>query len=151
MKNKKLSLWVRSMLLLVLLLTACGSSKPATPQPEVPTPTVIVVPTATPTLAFPVGKFLDPNDPDGGGFEFNADGTWSAFNRSFVIGRGTYKTNGDLYIEETNNQNCGISPMSFKYVFDGTNLKFELTDESKNDTCDGRKQAFDGKTYVLSK
>ncbi|MFN8386272.1 MAG: hypothetical protein U0X92_07595 [Anaerolineales bacterium] len=34
---------------------------------------------------------------------------------------GTYSVKGDLYIEETNNFNCGKSPMSFRYTFDGTN------------------------------
>jgi len=98
---------------------------------------------------FPYGKFID-LDNEEAGYEFNADGTWRAFNSIYTMGRGTYSAKGDLYIEETNSENCGTSPMSFKYSFDGTNLKFELAEESMNDDCDGRKMSFDGKTYVLS-
>ncbi len=150
MKNNRMILTVLVVLISTVLLVACSAANQATPTPEPPTPTVMVEPTATPKLAFPVGKFVNPNDPDGSGFEFNADGTWNAFNRSFVLARGTYKTDGDQYIEQTSNSNCP-EPMSFNYSFDGTNLKFSLTDQSQNDTCAERKQAFDGKTYVLSK
>lgn len=117
-------------LLLSVMLAACGSSDKS---------------------GFPTGKFMDPESKVGGGIEFNEDGTWRVFNSSYTLGRGTYSVDGDLYIEETNSENCGVSPMSFKYSFDGTNLRFELTEESMNDTCDGRKQTFDGKTYVLTK
>jgi major membrane immunogen (membrane-anchored lipoprotein) len=130
MKNKKMYWLVFALLSLSLLLTACGSSRKS---------------------EFPTGKFLDPESKIGAGYQFNEDGTWTAFNSAYTTGRGTYSVDGDLFIEETNNQNCGTSPMSFKYSFDGTTLKFELTDQSKNDDCDGRKQAFDGRVYLLSK
>ena len=130
MKNKKMYVLVISLLLLSLLLTACGSSNKS---------------------GFPTGKFLDPESKIGEGYQFNEDGTWTVFNSTYTLGRGTYSVDGDLYIEETNNQNCGTNPMSFKYSFDGTTLKFELTEQSMNDDCDGRKRSFDGRTYVLSK
>lgn len=41
--------------------------------------------------------------------------------------------------------------MEYKYSFDGTNLKFELTNQSRNDSCESRKMGFDGATFVLSK
>jgi hypothetical protein len=112
-----------------LILSACGSSDKS---------------------GFPTGKFLNPESAIGAGMEFKEDGTWRAFNSSFTLARGTYSIDGDLYIEESNNGNCP-APMSYKYSFDGTNLKFELTDQSKNDTCGERKMGFDGVTYVLEK
>jgi hypothetical protein len=151
MKNKHLYLLVIGLLLVALVLMACGPAAPTLAPTTVPSPTL--QPTEAPTepaVTFPTGKFVA-LDNEEAGFEFNADGTWRAFNSIYTIGRGTYSVKGDLYIEEANSENCGTSPMSFKYSFDGTNLKFELTEESMNDNCDGRKMSFDGKTYVLAK
>jgi hypothetical protein len=92
-----------------------------------------------------------PGTDESEGVYFNEDGTFTAFYYGADVAKGTYSVKGDLYVEESNDQNCGKSPMSFRYTFDGTNLKFELTDESKNDTCENRRQSFDGVTYVLSK
>ena len=99
---------------------------------------------------FPTGKFTLPGN-ESEGIYFNEDGTFTAFYYGADVAKGTYSVKGDLYIEETNNQNCRESPMSFKYTFDGTNLKFELTDESNNDICENRRLSFDGITYVLTK
>lgn len=150
MKNKHLFMLVVGSILLSLTLAACGPSAPSPAPTTIPSPTLQPIEEPTqPPASFPTGKFLEPDNEDAG-FEFKSDGTWRAFHGIYTTGRGTYSTNGDLYIEETNSENCGTSPMSFKYSFDGTNLKFELTEESINDNCDGRKMAFDGKTYVLS-
>ncbi len=150
MKNKHLFFLMIGLILVSLALTACGPAEPTL------APTIVLSPTPQPTEAptepaasFPTGKFVA-IDNEEAGYEFNADGTWRAFNSIYTIGRGTYSVKGDLYIEETNSENCGTSPMSFKYSFDGTNLKFELIEESMNDDCDGRKMSFDGKTYVLA-
>ena len=150
MKNKHLFFLMIGLILVSLALTACGPAEPTL------APTIVLSPTPQPTEAptepaasFPTGKFVA-IDNEEAGYEFNADGTWRAFNSIYTIGRGTYSVKGDLYIEETNSENCGTSPMSFKYSFDGTNLKFELIGESMNDDCDGRKMSFDGKTYVLA-
>jgi hypothetical protein len=150
MKYKYLCLLMIGLLLISLVLTACGTAAQTLAPTIVPSPTV--QPTeapAEPAASFPIGKFVEPGNEEAG-YEFNADGTWRAFNSIYTIGRGTYSVKGDLYIEETNSENCGTSPMSFKYSFDGTNLKFALTEESMKDNCDGRKMSFDGKTYVLS-
>ena len=112
-----------------LVLTACGSR-------------------STTESTFPTGKFVLP-DNQFEGIYFGEDGTWYAFFGSQRVQEGTYSTTGDLYIEESNNSNCGKSPMSFQYTFDGANLKFALTDESENDTCENRRLSFDGITYVL--
>lgn len=128
MKKNVLAL-VIGLLLASLVLSACGSSK---------------------ATGFPTGKFVNPNSDIGAGMEFNEDGTYRAFNSGYTLARGTYSIDGDLYVEESNNGNCP-APMKYKYSFDGTNLTFELTDQSKNDSCGERKTGFDGVTYVLSK
>lgn len=128
MKKNVLAL-VIGLLLASLVLSACGSSK---------------------ATGFPTGKFVNPNSDIGAGMEFNEDGTYRAFNSGYTLARGTYSIEGDIYVEESNNGNCP-APMEYKYSFDGTNLTFELTDQSKNDSCGERKMGFDGVTYVLSK
>jgi hypothetical protein len=153
MKNKHLFFLMLGLGLVSLTLTGCGQVAPTLAPTMVPSPTLQSQPTEAPTepaAGFPTGKFVEPGNEEAG-FEFKPDGTWRAFNSIYTIGRGTYSVKGDLYVEETNSENCGTSPMSFKYSFDGTNLKFELTEESMNDDCDGRKMSFDGKTYVLAK
>lgn len=127
--KKNMLLLVIGLMLASLFLSACGSSDKSD---------------------FPTGKFMNPESEIGEGMEFNSDGTWRAFNSGYTLARGTYSVDGDLYIEETNNGNCP-APMNYKYSFDGTNLKFELTDQSRNDSCPERMKGFDGKTYVLSK
>jgi hypothetical protein len=128
MKNKILFVVVLG-LLCSLILSACGSSDES---------------------GFPTGKFLNPESTIGAGMEFNEDGTWRAFNSGYTLARGTYSVDGDLYIEESNNGNCPV-PMNYNFSFDGTNLKFELADQSRNDSCGERLMGFDGVTYVLSK
>jgi hypothetical protein len=127
--NKKIILLVIGMYL-SLVLAACSSA-------------------ASSESSFPTGKFALPASNGLEGIYFNEDGTFSAFYYGEEVAKGTYSVRGDLYIEESNDQNCGKSPMSFRYTFDGTNLKFELTEESKQDTCENRRLSFDGVTYVL--
>lgn len=129
--NKKIMLLVIGMCL-ALLLAACGSASAAESN-------------------FPTGKFVLPDTHESEGVYFNEDGTFSAFYYGQDVAAGTYSVKGNLYIEESNDSNCGVSPMSFRYTFDGTNLKFDLTDESKNDTCENRRNSFNGVTYVLVK
>jgi hypothetical protein len=133
--NKNIILLVISFVLGSLFLAACGASSVDS--------------------NFPTGKFVLPDSGGSEGIYFNEDGTFTAFYYGADVAKGTYSVEGDLYIEESNDQNndqnCGKTPMSFKYTFDGTNLHFELTDESKNDTCENRRLSFDGVTYVLEK
>lgn len=130
--NKKIILLVVGMLI-SLVLAACGSASSSESN-------------------FPTGKFVLPGTDESEGIYFNEDGTFTAFYYGADVAKGTYSVKGDLFIDTTNNdQKCGKTPMSFRYTFDGTNLKFELTDESKNDTCENRRQSFDGVTYVLVK
>lgn len=129
MKFGKLYLLMFVLMSASLIISACAGSTPSN---------------------FPTGRFADPEDPLVG-FDFHEDGTWNNFYYGAHEVWGTYSVKGDLYIEETNNFNCGKSPMSFRYTFDGTNLHFELTEESKNDECEGRRNAFDGTTWVIVK
>jgi hypothetical protein len=129
--NKKISLLVIG-IFLSLVLAACSSASSAESN-------------------FPTGKFVLPGTDESQGVYFNKDGTFTAFYYGADVAKGTYSVKGDLYIEESNDQNCGTSPMSFRYTFDGANLQFELTEESKHDTCENRRNSFDGVTYVLVK
>ena len=125
MKNKKI--FVIGLLLLSLLLVACGSTKEAN---------------------FPTGKFLKSGTVNHG-LVFNEDGTFSVFDGNITIVNGTYGVDGDIYTDESNNQNC--PSMSFKYTFDGTNLTFNYVGNPADDPCDGRRNDFNNVTYILSK
>jgi len=129
MKNKNLLVTVIGWVFMLLILTACSASSKS---------------------GFPTGKFLNPNDENGGGLQFNSDGTWTAFNKAYVLAKGTYSVDGDTYIEQSNSGGCS-APMSFKYTFDGTNLTFNYVGTPADDSCDGRRAGFDNVTYALSK
>ena len=129
--NKNIIGLLIGIVLAALMLTACGG-------------------TTSTDSNFPTGTFMVPGS-EFEGMQFNEDGTWYVINYGAHDPSGTYSVKGDLYIEESNNYNCGESPMSFQYTFDGTNLHFELTEESRNDICEDRKNAFDGTTFVLTK
>ena len=128
--NKKLYFLVVSLVLLSLTLNACGSSTPSN---------------------FPTGTFIKPGSNGNVGMHFNEDGTWYGIYYGRRYPEGTYSIKGDLWIQESNNDNCGKLPMSFRYTFAGTNLHFELTEESRNDICEDRNNVYDGTTWVLTK
>jgi len=125
MKNKKL--FVVGLLLLSLMLAACGSSSKS---------------------EFPTGKFVKSNN-ENHGFIFNEDKTFSVFDGSITIVNGTYSVDGDIFTDESNSQSC--PPFSFKYTFDGTNLTFNYVSNPADDPCGGRRSDFNNQTYILSK
>ncbi len=131
MKNNKLLLLMLSLVLLSLLLVACGSTREA---------------------SFPTGKFIK-SGASSHGLIFNEDGTFSVFEGGTTLVSGTYSVDGDTYTEESNNAGCTDVPRSFKYVFDGTNLTFNYIGDPAEDTCGGggRRADFDNVTYTLSK
>lgn len=98
---------------------------------------------------FPTGRFVVPDDKYRG-IDFNKDGTFVAFYAGEHLAEGTYRIKGDTFIETSNDQDCP-SPMSYKYSFDGANLTFQLTDQSKDDPCVNRKAGLNNATYVLTK
>jgi hypothetical protein len=147
MKNKKT--FLIGLLLLSVTLAACSLIAPTT----VPTNalTATIHPTVAPTelaINFPTGKFVKSNSPSHG-LIFNNDGNFSVFDGSQTIANGTYRVEGDTYIETSNDQNCPV-PMSFKYMFDGTNLIFNYVDNPADDPCTGRRFDFNNVTYILS-
>jgi hypothetical protein len=130
MKSKKI--FVFCLLLLSVTLAACGTAA-----------------SAEPAINFPTGKFVKSNDQDRG-VVFNTDGTFSVFDGSMAIANGTYRVEGDTYIETSNDENCPV-PMSFKYTFDGANLTFNYVSNPADDPCDGRRGDFNDVTYIISK
>jgi hypothetical protein len=123
--NKKTTLLMIGLVLASSILAACGSSAASN---------------------FPTGKFVL-SDSEYEGIYYNKDGTWSGFAFGQDIAKGTYHVNGDLYTEEASEEACPTEA-TYKYSFDGTNLKFELVGE---DPCQNRRESYDGVTYVLSK
>ena len=87
-------------------------------------------------------------DTESEGIRFNQDGTWTGFYYGEDVAQGTYHVEGDLYTEEANPETACPTSATYRYSFDGTNLKFELVGE---DTCQNRRESFNGVTYVLSK
>ena len=131
MKNKKFLLLVTVLILLSLLLIACGAKKEA-------------------NLPFTTGKFINSEHPDHG-LVFNGDGTFSSVMGSETLATGTYTVNGDIFIEEANLY-FRCPAMSYEYRFDGTNLAFNYVEDPADDPCGThRRPAFDNVTYTLSK
>jgi hypothetical protein len=135
MKNNKLLLLMPVLVLLSLVLAACGSKKEANS------------PTGEPN--FPTGKFINSGAPNYGHI-FNEDGTFSAFAGSSTLVTGTYSVDGDTFTIESDDSGC--PPWSFKYTWDGTNLTFNYIGDRADDPCGvHRGNAFDNVTYTLSK
>ena len=125
MKNK--IMLVFALMICVVVIAACSSSEKS---------------------GFPTGKFVKSNN-ENHGFIFNEDKTFSVFDDSITIVNGTYSVNGDIFTDESNDQNC--PPMSFKYTFDGTNLTFNYVGNPADDPCDGRRTDLNNQTYILAK
>ena len=147
MKNKKL--FVIGLLLLSVNLAACNPTAPTTAPTNALTATIHPMEAPTePVANFPTGKFVKSNSPSHG-LIFNNDGTFSVFDGSITIANGTYRVEGDTYIETSNNENCPV-PMSFKYTFDETNLTFNYVGNPVDDPCSGRRGDFNNVTYTIS-
>lgn len=133
MKN----IFVLATLVLVFVLAACSPAVPNT------------APADAPTTAFPTGKFLRGGSKDRG-LQFNKDGTFFALAGNTHLAEGTYSLKGDVYTEESNNQDCP-TPMHYKYTFDGVKLKFQPVEDPTKDPCAGRKGDFnETMTWVLT-
>ena len=129
MKYKKLPLFMIGLLLLSMMLAACGSATGS---------------------EFPTGKFIKSGS-DTYGLAFNEDGTFSVFNGGTIFINGTYSVDGDVFTETSNSGGC-VSPMKFNYTFDGTNLNFKYVGDPDDDfACGGRKTDFNNVTYTLTK
>ena len=101
--------------------------------------------------SFPTGKLVRADNPDAG-MIINKDGTWSSYNGIYTLARGTYKIEGDLFIETSNDSDGACpTPMNFKYTVSGDQMTFNYTDDPSNDSCAGRVENFNGVTYNISK
>lgn len=100
-----------------------------------------------PQSSFPSGKFESVNEP-GTGLVFNTDGTFSVFiENNVTVVTGTYVIDGNVYTETSSDSGC-VSPMSFNYEFDGTNLTFNYVGNPDDDmACSGRNADFNNQTY----
>lgn len=131
MKKNKLFLLVPILILLSLLLAACGS-----PSSE--------------EANFPTGKFVRADNANRV-FNFNEDGTWTVFEGSTRLVRATYSVKGNVFTETSNDGGCETN-VDFTYTFDGTNLTFNYAGNPDDDLgCGGRWADMNNVTYILSK
>ncbi len=150
-----------TLILMAFVLSACASNAPTTmpaataalSQSSVAMPTAMPTdapaeaPTATPgespvetAAQFPTGRFVSVND-SALSHQFNADGTFAFLIGEVPVVQGTYRTEGDLYMELSNDDTdpkCQ-DPPGYKWSFDGDTLTFSPVSE---DTCKGRREAF---------
>ena len=94
---------------------------------------------------FPTGRFKNA-DVEQYEYEFNEDDTWAYYIGSLMGAKGTYRVEGNLWIEEGTNE-CPFEG-AYQWTFDGENLTFALNGE---DNCSPRKAATDGKTFTMVK
>ncbi len=142
-EEKMKKILVFHVLVLALVLAACGSTTPTT-APANPTELP-----ATEEANFPIGKFIQSGKTDYG-LLFNADGTFSVFEGDNTFVRATYTVEGNVFTETSNDGGCETNE-SFIYTFDGTNLTFTYVGDPDDDTaCAGRHADFNNVTYTLS-
>jgi hypothetical protein len=163
MKATRMFLPAAALVLAILILVSCAPTvateaptvgatafstltSTAEPAPE-PTRTPTAMPQPTAVGSFPIGTFVDAED-EASRYVFTEDGKWTHWVGTYRSATGTYRAEGDIYYQLTINTGC--PPTSFKFSFDGTLLKFELTDESRNDPCPDRTGWYENKTYIFS-
>lgn len=124
MKKDKLLLLVPMLVLLSLLLAACGS-----------------------TEEFPTGRFLKSGSTTHA-LVFNEDGTLAIMEGTTTLVVGRYSADADTFTMESDNFGCPA--VSMNYTFDGTNLTFNYVGSPEDDPCAPRRSDFDNVTYTLS-
>jgi hypothetical protein len=130
MNTNRLAMLAFGLALLGLVLAACGGPRQG---------------------SFPTGKFIKSGTTDYG-FNFNPDGTFSVFDAETILVNGTYKVEGNVFTETSNDGNCRTN-VSFTYAFDGKNLTFNYVGDPNEDAAcgfGGRRADFDNVTYILS-
>ena len=126
--EKMKKMFVYLVLVLSMMLAACGSS----------------------ASSFPTGKFIKTGTTEYG-LAFNKDGTFSVFNGDIPYAKGTYKVEDNVFTETSNDAGCKTN-VSFKYTFDGKNLTFSYVGDPADDAeCTGRNADFNNVTYTLAK
>ncbi len=125
------SAYLLVLLLVASILTACGAPEPTQTASK-----------------FPNGRFIKSGTTDGG-LVFS-DGTFSVFQGENTIVTASYKVEGNVFTETSNNAGCKTN-VGFKYTFDGVNLNFKYVDKPENDVaCNGRHADFNDVTYILT-
>ena len=142
-------LFVPLVLLLAILLPACGTSAPtAAPVPIEATAIFTQTPAALP---FPTGRFIKTGSTTDYGLQFNEDGTFTVFEGTNTFVHAAYKVENDVLTETSNNAGCKTN-VSFYYTFDGSNLTLSYVGDPKEDMeCGGRYADFNNATYILAK
>jgi major membrane immunogen (membrane-anchored lipoprotein) len=121
-------IFIFTVLAISLVLAACGSSG----------------------SGFPTGKFIKAGTTEYG-LAFNKDGTFSVFEGDVTYVKGTYKAEGNVFTETSNDGGCKTN-ISFNYTFDGKNLTFKYVGDPAEDAdCTGRNADFNNVTYTLTK
>ena len=129
MNKKNLLVVLAGLLLASLILSACGSAGKSN---------------------FPTGKFIKSGETDYG-LKFNADGTFSVFQGETTYVTGTYKADGKVFTETSNEGGCDTN-VSFNYTFDDSTMTFKYVgDPAKDADCAGRNADFNNVTYTLAK
>jgi hypothetical protein len=118
-------------LLFVVLISACGSAAPVATTP------------ALEPVKFPTGKFISVSN-NIQEVEYRTDNTWSYYLGGLMSAKGTYKVDGNLWIEQGTKE-CPF-PGTYLWSYDGKTLSFKLQGEDK---CDPRRQATDGQSFTL--
>ncbi len=156
-------------LIVSMTLTACSPAvvmstptiAPTATQTATTAPTATQTPTMAPTATaeptkppidpasnFPTGRFVNVND-QFSVFYFGKDGRWAHYYDGFRSAGGRFRVEGDTYFQVSlsGTGSCPV-PMSYTFSFDGTSLKFELTEQSRKDACSEQKRHYSNTTYV---
>lgn len=127
--KKNLALLALLVLVVSLVLSACGSAEKSN---------------------FPTGKFIKSGATDYG-LKFDPNGTFSVFQGETTYVTGTYKVDGNVFTETSNDGGCDTN-VNFNYTFDGSKLTFNYVgDPEKDASCTGRYADFNNVTYTLAK
>lgn len=137
------------LVLLTASLTACSVATPqATMNPiEAPalaTETLVPATSTQPPPQFPTGKFISVENPNNV-YRFEEDNTWSYYIGGLMGAKGTFRVEGDQWIEEGTSE-CPFSG-TYQWTFEGETLTFSLIG---NDNCTPRKEATDGQKFSLA-
>lgn len=111
---------------LSLVLSACGAASASSAK-------------------FPTGKFVSVSDANNA-YEFNADNTWAYYLGGLMGAKGTYRVEGNRWIEEGTPE-CPFAG-SYTWTYDGKTLAFQVEGD---DNCAPRKEATHGQSFTLSK
>jgi hypothetical protein len=128
-------------LIVVLMITACGSAEPASTTAPAATS---LPPTPTP-VPFPTGRFVSVSKSNNE-VEYRPDNTWSYYQGGLMAAKGTYKVEGNLWIEQGTKE-CPFTG-TYHWSYEGKTLSFKVQGEDK---CDPRREATDGQSFTFER